>query len=82
MMNPTPFPYVRPHTSVLLKAGCIQGISRDITGDVVPYDELDHETMLKAWVDGLTIKTKFGFFCFSKQSLDQLLFKNLVKFYG
>lgn len=81
-MKPTAFPYVRPNTAVVIKSGSIQGVSRDVSGDVVPYSELDTDTAKNAYADGLNVKTNIGYFCFSKTMFETLLSKGLLVFYS
>jgi hypothetical protein len=75
-------PYIRPHTSIVLKAGCMQGVNRDVPGEVIPYEDLSVEQTKLAWADGVAIQTKMGLVCFSRQVFDQLTLKNLIKVYS
>ena len=68
------------HSAVILKKGCLQGVSRDLVGEVIPYYELNQEEMQQAWVDGLSIRIKHGLYCFSKKAYENLIAQNLLKF--
>lgn len=68
------------HSAVILKKGCLQGVSRDLVGEVIPYFELNQEESQQAWVDGLAVRINHNLYCFSKQAYEKLISQNLVKF--
>jgi hypothetical protein len=68
------------HSAVILKKGCLQGVARDLVGEVIPYFELNQEEIQQAWVDGLSVRIKHNLYCFSKQAYENLIAQNLLKF--